>query len=271
MTTSQADKTAAFRHLHEAGCFVLPNPWDAGSARYLEALGFRALASTSAGFAWSTGRRDYQLTLEAVLDHLSSLCTASDLPVSADFEGGFAIEPEGVFANVTRAIMTGVAGLSIEDRSAPGSDRPLLDLDLASERIRAARAAIDVHSKGAVLTARCEGYLVGQSDLEPTITRLCAYAEAGADCLYAPGLVRDEDIRAVVDAVAPHPVNVLAMDYTWTTKRLAELGVRRISLGGGLARKAYAEAMNAAKAWLDTGALDAIAATPPIPFPKVFG
>jgi len=271
MTTPQADKVAAFRQLHESGCFALPNPWDAGSARYLQALGFKALASTSAGFAWSTGRLDYNLKLDDVLDHLRILCTASDLPVNADFEGGFAIAPEGVATNVTLAVEAGVAGLSIEDRSAPGAADPLLDLGLAADRIRAARAAIDATPTGAVLTARCEGYLVGQTDLKPTIARLIAFAEAGADCLYAPGLVRDEDIRAVVEAVAPLPVNVLAFDYAWTTRHLADLGVRRVSLGGALARKAYAEAMNAAQAWLDTGALSSIAAQPPIPFPKVFG
>ena len=271
MTTPQADKVAAFRQLHEGGCFALPNPWDAGSARYLQALGFKALASTSAGFAWSTGRLDYNLKLDEVLDHLRILCAASDLPVNADFEGGFAVAPEGVATNVTLAVKAGVAGLSIEDRSAPGADHPLLDLDLAAERIRAARAAMDATPTGAMLTARCEGYLVGQADLKPTIARLVAYAEAGADCLYAPGLVADDDIRAVVEAVAPLPVNVLAFDYGWTTQHLANLGVRRVSLGAGLARKAYAEAMTAAKTWLDTGALSAIAAQPPLPFPKVFG
>ncbi len=271
MTSPQADKVAAFRQLHAGGCFALPNPWDAGSARYLQALGFKALASTSAGFAWSTGRLDYHLTLEAVLDHLSLLCAASDLPVNADFEGGFAVAPEGVAANVARAVQAGVAGLSIEDRSAPGAGDPLLDPALAAERIRAARAAIDATPTGAVLTARCEAYLVGQGELKPTIARLIAYAEAGADCLYAPGLVADADIRAVVEAVAPLPVNVLAFDYSWTTQHLAELGVRRVSLGGGLARKAYADAMNAAKTWLDTGALSAMTAQPPMPFPKVFG
>ena len=214
---------------------------------------------------------DYQLTVEDVLGHLSRLCTATDLPVNADFEGGFAIEPEGVAANVARAVAAGLAGLSIEDRSPAGSASPLLELALAVERIRAARAAIDATATGVLLTARCEGSLVGEGTLSPTIARLEAFAEAGADCLYAPGLTKDEDIRAVVAAAAPLPVNVLAFDYGWTMQHLAELGVRRVSLGGALARKAYAEAMHAAKSWLDTGALASVTALPPIPFGHVFG
>lgn len=268
---SQSDKIAAFRQLHESGCFALPNPWDAGSAKLLQAIGFKALASTSAGFAWTTGRMDYQLTVDDVVEHLAALCAASDLPVNADFEGGFAVEPEGVAANVTRAVRAGVAGLSIEDRSEPGVPFPLLETALAVERVKAARAAIDATGTGAVLTARCEAFLVGQSDLDLVIQRLTAFAEAGADCLYAPGLVKDADIAAVVKAVAPAPVNVLAFDYSWTTQHLAELGVRRVSLGGALAKKAYAEAMNAAKAWLDTGSLGGVAANMPVPFAKAFG
>jgi len=271
MPTSQADKIAAFSALHKEGCFALPNPWDVGSARYLQALGFKALASTSAGFAWSTGRLDYHLSVEDVLGHLTALCAATDLPLNADFEGGFAIAPEGVAVNVARAVAAGVAGLSIEDRAAPGSAQPLLALDLAVERIRAARAAIDATGTGVLLTARCESYLVGEGTLSPTLERLIAFAEAGADCLYAPGLVQDEDIRAVVAAVAPRPVNLLAFDYGWTLPRLADLGVRRVSLGGALARKAYAESMTAAKVWLDTGALIDLTAQPPIPFASVFG
>jgi len=271
MPASQAEKIAAFRALHETGCFALPNPWDAGSARYLEALGFKAVASTSAGYAWSTGRLDYQVTLDQLLDHLRALSAATDLPLNADFEGGYAVAPEGVAANVKRAIEAGVAGLSIEDRAESGAAEPLFDLDLAVDRIQAARRAIDETHTGVVLTARCENYLVGRPELAPTIDRLIAYAEAGADCLYAPGIASDDDIRAVVKAVAPKPVNVIAFDYGWTTEHLATLGVRRISLGGALARKAYAEAMNAAKAWLDTGKLGELTAKPPIPFPKVFG
>lgn len=271
MAVAQADKIAAFRALHQAGCFALPNPWDAGSARYLQALGFKALASTSAGFAFSLAKLDYQLTLDLVLGHLAALAAASDLPLNADFEGGFAVEPEGVADNVKRAVAAGVAGLSIEDRSEAGAADPLLDPGLAKDRIRAARHAIDETGMGAVLTARCEGYLVGRAELGATIDRLVAYAEAGADCLYAPGLVTDADIRTLVKAVAPLPVNVLAFDYGWTTDHLAGLGVRRVSVGHQLARKAYAEAMTAAKTWLDTGALAGLDAGLPIPFGQVFG
>jgi 2-methylisocitrate lyase-like PEP mutase family enzyme len=271
MTTAQSDKVAAFKALHEQGCFALPNPWDTGSARYLQALGFKALASSSAGFAWSTGRLDYQLRLEDVLGHLRALSAATDIPINADFEGGFAVAPEGVAANVTLALETGIAGLSIEDRCEPGAASRLFDLALATDRIRAARAAIDATPTGAVLTARCEAFLVGQTDLAPTIERLVAYAEAGADCLFAPGLATDADIVAVVKAVAPKPVNVIAFDYGWTTEHLAGFGVRRISLGGALARNAYASAMNAAKGWLETGSLTAMTADLPIPFPTAFG
>ncbi len=266
---TQSEKIAAFRALHEAGCFALPNPWDVGSARYLQALGFEALASTSAGFAWSTGRLDYQLGVDDVVAHLAALCAGVDLPVNADFEGGFAIEPEGVAANVAKAVRAGVAGLSIEDRST-GPSGPLFEFPLAVERIVAARAAIDATGKRVVLTGRCEGYLVGQAELAPTIERLIAYAEAGADCLYAPGLRTDADIAAVVRAVAPRPVNVLCLDFAWTTQHLADLGVRRISLGAGLARKAYAAAMRAAKTWLDTGAMADIEDQPPMPFKDAF-
>jgi len=267
---SQADKISTFRALHQAGGFALPNPWDVGSARYLQALGFKALASTSAGFAWSTGRMDYQLSLEDVLGHLRTLCASTDVPVNADFEGGFAIDPEGVAANVTRDVGAGVAGLSIEDRSAAGDSDPLLEFGLSIERIRGARAAIDATGLDVVLTARCEAYLVGQDQLQPTIRRLVAYAEAGADCLYAPGLKSKGDIRAVVAALAPRPVNLLAVDFAWSMDDLAALGVRRISLGGALARKAYASAMDAAKTWLDSGSLSALNANLPLPFKDAF-
>lgn len=177
---TQAQKIAAFRSLHERGCFQVPNPWDVGSARYLEALGFKALASTSAGFAWSMGRLDYGLKVDEVVAHLALLTAAVDLPVNADFEGGFAVEPEGVAANVTRAVVEGgVAGLSIEDRAEPGASPPLLDFDLSVARIKAARAAIDAIGTGVLLTARCEGLLVGMTDLSEIVERLKAYAEAG--------------------------------------------------------------------------------------------
>src|SRR6202051_5097556 len=191
MPATTADKRATFRKLHEAGCFVLPNPWDVGSAKALQHLGFKAIASTSAGFAWSVGKADNRVTLGEVCEHLAALCTAVDLPVNADFEGGFAHKPEKVAANVARAVKTGVAGLSIEDSTGDAA-KPLYERAFAIERIRAARAAIDADNSGVVLTGRCEGFLVGQSDLDMVIDRLRAYSEAGADCLYAPGILTGE-------------------------------------------------------------------------------
>lgn len=264
--TPQADKIAAFRALHTEGCFLLPNPWDAGSARYLQALGFKALASTSAGFAWSMGRNDYGLQVDEVVAHLAALCAATDIPVNADFEGGFAVEPEGVAANVMKAAEAGVAGLSIEDRASAGSGEPLIDLSLAAERIRAAAQAL--RPTGVLLTARYEGFLLGRTDVSEAIARLTAYAEAGAECLFAPGLRTDADIRAVVAAVAPLPVNVISWEPGWTPSHLEALGVRRVSIGGALARTAYGAAMSAAKAWLDGAPLAAVA--PPIPMGEVF-
>src|SRR4029079_10773901 len=208
MPVTTADKRAVFRKMHEAGCFVLPNPWDIGSARELQHLGFRALASTSAGFAWSIGKPDNRVTLDDVCQHLTALCGAIDLPVNADFEGGFAHEPEKVAANVARGVKTGVAGLSIEDSTGEAA-KPLYERGLAIERIRAARAAIDADNSGVLLTGRCEGFLVGQPDLDVVIDRLKAYSDAGADCLYAPVITTREQIAAVVKAVHPKPVNLL--------------------------------------------------------------
>lgn len=237
MPISIAAKRAAFRDLHRQGCFVLPNPWDIGGVRRLEALGFKALASTSAGAATALGKADYQLTRQEVLDHLRWLAASTDLPLNADFEGGFADAPEGVAESVTLCVDTGVCGLSIEDRSAGG----LYNLSLAVERVAAARAAIAATGQDVMLIARCEGFLVGQTDLDPVIARLVAYAEAGADCLYAPG-VRDLDqVRAVVAAVAPRPVNVLMAWPGQDVASLAEAGVRRVSVGSALARAAWAE------------------------------
>ena len=201
MPVTTADKRATFRKMHESGCFVLPNPWDIGSALALRRMGFKALASTSAGFAWSIGKADNHVTLDEVCDHLTALCDAVDLPVNADFEGGFAHEAEEVAANVTRAVATGVAGLSIED-STGDKAKPLYDRAHAIDRIRAARAAIDAHHSGVLLVGRCEGFLVGQTDLDVVIDRLQAYAEAGADCLYAPGIRSKEQISAVVNGRA---------------------------------------------------------------------
>ena len=239
------DRVRAFRQLHESGCFVIPNPWDVGSARLLAQLGFRAVATTSAGLAWSLGHADNRVTLEAVLAHLRSMAEAISIPINADFEGGFAIQPEDVAVNVRAAAATGIAGLSIED-STGNAATPLFEFELAVDRIRAARQAINESGTGVMLTGRSEGFRFGQPDLAETIRRLTAYAEAGADCLYAPALREESDIAAVVQAVAPLPVNVLVgTDFT-TVADLARLGVRRVSVGGALARAAWGGFMAAA-------------------------
>lgn len=237
MPLDVAAKRAAFRDLHRDGCFVLPNPWDIGGVRRLEALGFKALASTSAGAAFSLGKLDYQLTRQDVLDHLALLAASTDLPLNADFEGGFADAPEGVAESVTLCVAAGVAGLSIEDRGAGG----LYDRSLAVERIAAAKAAIAATGQDVMLIGRCEAFLVGRSDLSELIDRLVAYAEAGADCLYAPGVRELDQVRAVVAAVAPKPVNVLMAWPGQDVASLAEAGVRRVSVGSALARAAWSE------------------------------
>lgn len=249
---------AAFRRLHESGCFVIPNPWDVGSAKLLVSLGFKALATTSAGFAWSMGKRDNRVTLEEVLIHLRAMSGAVDVPVNADFEGGFAVEAEGVGRNVAAACATGIAGLSIEDSTGNASE-PLFAFDSAVDRIRAARAAIDASGTGVILTGRSEGYLVGQPDLAETIRRLAAYADAGADVLYAPGIRTAQDIRAVVEAVAPRPVNVLVYSDFTTVAECASLGVRRISVGGALARAAWGGFMAAAREIAEQGTFAGLA------------
>jgi 2-methylisocitrate lyase-like PEP mutase family enzyme len=241
-----------FRRLHASGCFVMPNPWDAGSARALEGLGFKALATTSAGFAWTLGRADNQISRDFALDHLRTIAAAVKVPVNADFEGGFAVQPDDVAANVRLAAATGIAGLSIED-STGDIAHPLHDVRLAIERIRAARRAIDESGTGIVLTARCESFLVGRPDIDETILRLRAYAQAGADCLYAPRITSIEHIAAIVAAVAPKPVNLLINAPFVTVAQAAELGVRRISVGGTLARTAWAGFLAAAKEIADTG------------------
>src|SRR6201990_243523 len=223
-----ADKRATFRKLHESGCFIIPNPFDVGSAKALQHLGFKALASTSAGFAWTIGKSAHPITLDDALKHLPELCGAVDLPVNADFEGGFAHEPEKVAANVARAVKTGVAGLSIEDSTGDAA-KPLYERAFAIERIRAARAAIDADNSGVLLTGRCEGFLVGQPDLDMVIDRVRGYSEAGADCLYAPGIQTREQIAAVVKAVDPKPVNHLQGWPGLGVAEVADLGVRRIS------------------------------------------
>ncbi|MEA2940360.1 MAG: hypothetical protein QOD09_889 [Bradyrhizobium sp.] len=252
MPASTKDKRAAFRKLHETGCFVLPNPWDVGSARALAQLGFKAVASTSAGYAWSIGRSDNRVTVEDVCEHLAALCKAVDLPVNADFEGGFAHEPEKVALNVARGVATGVAGLSIEDSTGDKAN-PLYEPRLAIERIKAARAAIDADDSGTLLVGRCEGFLVGLADLAMVIDRLNAYAEAGADCLYAPGIKTKEQIAAVVKAVHPKPVNLLIGSSGLSVAEAKDLGVRRISVGGSLARVAWAGFMKASREMLQQG------------------
>jgi 2-methylisocitrate lyase-like PEP mutase family enzyme len=252
MAVTTADKRAAFRKMHDTGCFVLPNPYDVGSAKALQHIGFKALASTSAGFAWSIGKADNRVTLDDVLQHLTALCGAVDLPVNADFEGGFAHKPEKVAANVARAASTGVAGLSIEDSTGDAAN-PLYERAFAIERIKAARAAIDADNSRVLLTGRCEGFLVGQADLSMVIERLQAYAEAGAECLYAPGIRTREQISAVVKAVAPKPVNLLIGTSGLSVAEAAGLGVRRISVGGSLARTAWAGFMRAAREIAEQG------------------
>jgi methylisocitrate lyase len=256
------DRYAVFRQLHESGCFVIPNPWDVGSARMLAHLGFKALATTSSGFAWSVGRRDNHVSLDQALDHLRLMASSVELPVNADFEGGFAVEPEGVATNVAAAAKTGVAGLSIED-STGDEKAPLFDFSLAVERMRAARRAIDASGTGVLLVGRSEGFIVGRPDLAETIRRLTAYAEAGAECLYAPGLRSMEDIAAVVNAVAPKPVNVLVGGDFATVEQLAAIGVRRISVGGALARAAWAGFIAAATEIAQHGTFGALGRAAP--------
>lgn len=247
-----AEKRVTFRKMHEVGCFVLPNPFDVGTAKALQQLGFKALASTSAGFAWSIGKADNRVTLDDVCTHLTALCAAVDLPVNADFEGGFAHKPEKVAVNVGHAVRTGVAGLSIED-STGDATAPLYERALAIERIKAARSAIDADKSGVLLTGRCEGFLVGQPDLSMVIDRLSTYADAGADCLYAPGIRTREQISAVVKAVAPKPVNLLIGASGLSVAEAADLGVRRISVGGSLARAAWTGFMQAAREIAEQG------------------
>jgi 2-methylisocitrate lyase-like PEP mutase family enzyme len=252
------DRRQAFRAMHSSGCFVIPNPWDVGSARILEQLGFKAVATTSSGLAWSLGRADNHVPLAGVLAHLKTIATAVDIPVNADFEGGFAVDPPDVAANVSAAVATGVSGLSIED-STGDRDAPLFAFALAVDRVRAARAAIDASGDDVLLTARSEGFIVNRPDLAETIRRLTAFAEAGADCLYAPGLRTIDDVAAVVRAVAPKPVNVLAIGDLFTVRQLAEAGVRRISVGGALARAAWKGFFDAASEIAQVGTFTALA------------
>lgn len=256
---SIADKRRTFHQLHATGCFVIPNPWDIGSARFLQGLGFKALATTSSGFAWANARADNTVPRDLVLEHLHAMVAATDLPVNADFESGYAVDAAGVAQSVRLAVETGVAGLSIEDSTGDATN-PLFDLDTAVARMRAARGAIDKAGGDTLLVGRAEGFLVGRPDLDDTIARLKAYANAGADCLYAPALRKREQIEAVVRAIAPKPFNLLvgwASDLTLAD--IAAMGVRRVSVGGALARAAWGGFARAARLIADQGRFDGFA------------
>jgi 2-methylisocitrate lyase-like PEP mutase family enzyme len=264
---SIADKRRSFRALHRTGCFVLPNPWDVGTARYLQHLGFQAIATTSSGAAFSMGLPDGAVPLDGMLAHIRSIVEASDLPVNADFQSGYAEEPEQVAANVRRCVETGVAGLSIEDLTGDPA-RPFYPLELATRRIAAARAAIDAAGGEVILTGRTEWKLTARSDLDEAISRLRGYADAGADCLFAPGLGAREEIAAAVEAVAPRPLNAIVSAASGlTVGDLAALGVRRISVGSSLARVAWGAFIRAARAIASEGSFDAFADA--VPFPEL--
>ena len=251
-----ADKRRAFLELHRSGCFVIPNPWDVGSARYLQSLGFKALATTSSGFAWSQGRPDGGISREMALAHLRAVVEATEVPVSADFQNGFGREPRDVAQSVRMAVETGIAGLSIEDSTADAAT-PLFDLDTAVARLRAARQAIDRCGGDVLLVGRAECFLTDRPDLQETLARLRAYAQAGADCLFAPGIRTPEQIEAVVAAAGGKPVNLLVGSPTdLTVARIAELGVRRISVGGALARAAWGGFIRAARIIAEQGRFD---------------
>jgi 2-methylisocitrate lyase-like PEP mutase family enzyme len=256
---SIADKRRTFRALHQSGCFVIPNPWNAGSARYLQELGFKALATTSSGYAHSIGYSDGDVTRDMVLAHCREIAAVADIPVNVDFENGYAHDPAGVAENVRLCIETGVAGLSIEDYTGDDSN-PLYDFDLALARVKAARAAIDQAGGDVVFTARTEGFIKNRPDLTETIRRLKAFADAGADCLYSPGIKTREQIEATVKAVAPKPINFLNSGaFGFTVKDLGEMGVRRISVGGTLARVAMHAFIKSAREIAEQGTFDSFA------------
>jgi len=261
MKNAQLPAVTKFRELHESGCFVLPNPWDVGTAIYLEHLGFKALATTSAGFAFSRGKPDGGVSLDEVLRHVGEIAAATALPVNADFLNGFANEPEAVATNVKLCIAQGVSGLSIEDNTG-NSTAPLYQKKLAVDRIRAARNAIDVSGIPVVLTGRCEAWLVGSPDpFRVALDRLISYAEAGADCLYAPGVREPNEIKQIVKAIAPKPINVLVSGFNCqlTVCQLADLGVRRISVGSGLALAAWGAFLRAAQTIQKDGSFNLLA------------
>jgi len=256
---SIADKRRTFRALHQSGCFVIPNPWNVGSARYLQGLGFKALATTSSGYAHSQGYSDGEVTRNMALAHCREIAQTADIPVNADFEGGFADDPDEVAENVRLCVETGVAGLSIEDFAGNYAD-PLYDFDLAVKRVRAARDAIDRAGGDVIFTARTEGFIRNQPDLDETIRRLKAFADAGADCLYSPGIKTREQISATIKAVAPKPINFLnSGPLGYTVNDLAALGVRRISVGGTLARVAMHAFIQSARQILQEGRFDSFA------------
>jgi len=266
--------TSKFHALHESGCFVLPNPWDVGSTIYLEHLGFKAVATTSAGFAFTKGLPDDPelIPREMMLEHFREIAGATPLPVNADFQNGFADDPDAVAESVRSCVATGVAGLSIEDNTGR-SDQPLYDFDLAVERIKASRAAIDASGIPVVLTARCEAFLVVDSDpLRTSIERLVAFADAGADCLYAPGVIEPDEIAQIVKAVAPKPINVLvfAKNSNLTVNQLADLGVRRISVGSSLARAAWGGLIRAAEEIQSSGSFESFASAAPFDLNSLF-
>ena len=265
MTSTTRQKRSTFRTLHAQGCFALPNPWDVGSALMLQGLGFKALATTSSGFAWSQGRPDNGLARDAVLAHLRVIANATELPVNADFESGFASTPDGVAESVRMAIETGVAALSIEDSTGNPGD-PLRPIGDAIARMRAARVAIDDAGGDTLLVGRAENFIVGRPDLADAIARLNAYADAGADCLYAPGVRTREHVTAVVAAVAPKPFNLLVGSTSeFTLQDIAAMGVRRVSVGGGMARAAWGGFLRAARGLAQDGRFDGFAGATPGP------
>ena len=256
---SIADKRRTFRALHQSGCFVIPNPWNVGSARYLQGLGFKALATTSSGYAHSQGYSDGDVTRDMVLAHCREIAQAADIPVNADFEGGYADDPDEVAANVRLCVATGVAGLSIEDYTGNDAD-PLYDFDLAVKRVRAARDAVDKAGSNVIFTARTEGFIRNRPDMDETIRRLKAFADAGADCLYSPGIKTREQITATIKAVAPKPINFLnSGPLGYTVDDLSAMGVRRISVGGTLARVAMHAFIQSARQIAQGGKFDSFA------------
>ena len=262
IVSEHRERIAAFHRLHETGCFVMPNPWDVGSARALERMGFQALATTSAGLAWASGRADDDVTLDLALEHLRVIAEAVSVPVNADFQGAYAVDPQQVAEHVALATETGIAGLSVEDSSGDDAE-PLYEFDLAVDRVRAARRAIDEGGTGVLLTGRSEGFVCGRPDIDETIRRLRAYAEAGADCLYAPR-IGSEHIAAVVAAVSPKPVNLLINAPFITVAEAADLGVRRISVGGTLARTAWGGFLQAAEEIAREGSFSRFDALPDV-------